>query len=127
MCSWVRCSALHIQCAALPRHSGSRDRATVSAHMTTTRSVPALASTMDNAAERRQRWLRLWLGAGIFMINLDSRVIAPLLPTIATAFHTSVSAAGILISAYMFPYGFFQLVYGPLSDRLGKVKVVAFA
>jgi predicted MFS family arabinose efflux permease len=84
-------------------------------------------SVVDDGMERRQRWLRLWLGAGIFMINLDSRVIAPLLPTIATAFHTTVSGAGILISAYMFPYGFFQLVYGPLSDRLGKVKVVAFA
>ena len=61
------------------------------------------------------------------MINLDSRVIAPLLPTIANAFHTSVSSAGILITAYMLPYGFFQLFYGPLSDRIGKVKVVAFA
>jgi predicted MFS family arabinose efflux permease len=27
----------------------------------------------------------------------------------------------------MLPYGFFQLFYGPLSDRVGKVKVVAFA
>src|SRR3954462_2790511 len=93
--------------------------------MTATETLPT--SENEATAERRQRWLRLWLGAGIFMINLDSRVIAPRLPTIATAFHTSVSSAGILISAYMFPYGFFQLVYGPLSDRLGKVKVVPFA
>lgn len=75
----------------------------------------------------RQRWLLLALGAGIFMINLDSRVIAPLLPTIAEAFNTSVPSAGILITAYMLPYGFFQLMYGPLSDRVGKVRVVAFA
>jgi predicted MFS family arabinose efflux permease len=75
----------------------------------------------------RQRWLVFALSGAIFMINLDSRVIAPLLPTIADAFHTSVSSAGILITAYMLPYGFFQLFYGPLSDRIGKVKVVAFA
>ncbi|MHB8646831.1 MAG: MFS transporter [Thermomicrobiales bacterium] len=75
----------------------------------------------------RQRWLIFALSGAIFMINLDSRVIAPLLPTIANAFHTSVSSAGILITAYMLPYGFFQLFYGPLSDRVGKVKVVAFA
>lgn len=75
----------------------------------------------------RQRWLIYALSGAIFMINLDSRVIAPLLPTIANAFHTSVSSAGILITAYMLPYGFFQLFYGPLSDRVGKVKVVAFA
>ncbi len=61
------------------------------------------------------------------MVNLDSRVIAPLLPTIATDFHTSVSSAGILITAYMLPYGLFQLVYGPLSERFGKVRVVAMA
>jgi predicted MFS family arabinose efflux permease len=81
----------------------------------------------DPAAQKRQRWLLLALGGAIFMINLDSRVIAPLLPTIADAFHTSVSSAGILITAYMLPYSFFQLFYGPLSDRVGKVKVVAFA
>ncbi len=75
----------------------------------------------------RQQWLIFALSGAIFMINLDSRVIAPLLPTIANAFHTSVSSAGILITAYMLPYGFFQLFYGPLSDRVGKVKVVAFA
>lgn len=75
----------------------------------------------------RQRWLVFALSGAIFMINLDSRVIAPLLPTIANAFHTSVSSAGMLITAYMLPYGFFQLFYGPLSDRVGKVRVVAFA
>lgn len=79
------------------------------------------------AMQGRQRWLLLALGGAIFMINLDSRVIAPLLPTIADAFHTSVSTAGILITAYMLPYGLFQLVYGPLSDRVGKVKVVSIA
>ncbi len=84
-------------------------------------------ATTDAAAQKRQRWLLLALGGAIFMINLDSRVIAPLLPTIADAFHTSVSSAGILITAYMLPYGFFQLFYGPLSDRVGKVKVVAVA
>ncbi len=90
----------------------------------TTRRQP---TPMSAAIQGRQRWLVFALSGAIFMINLDSRVIAPLLPTIANAFHTSVSSAGILITAYMLPYGFFQLFYGPLSDRIGKVKVVAFA
>ena len=85
------------------------------------------ATATSAVLQGRQRWLIIALSAAIFMINLDSRVIAPLLPTIANAFHTSVSSAGILITAYMLPYGFFQLFYGPLSDRIGKVKVVAFA
>lgn len=90
--------------------------------------APTTRATATSAMLRgRQRWLVFALSGAIFMINLDSRVIAPLLPTIADAFHTSVSSAGILITAYMLPYGFFQLFYGPLSDRVGKVRVVAVA
>jgi predicted MFS family arabinose efflux permease len=32
--------------------------------------------------------------------------------------------AGILIAAYMLPFGLFQLLYGPLADRFGKLRVV---
>lgn len=81
----------------------------------------------EDALAGGQRWLVLALGGAIFMVNLDSRVIAPLLPTIAGDFHTSVSSAGILITAYMLPYGLFQLVYGPLSERFGKVRVATIA
>lgn len=93
----------------------------------TARATRSTETTADVTKQGQQRLLVLALGCAIFMINLDSRVIAPLLPTIADAFHTSVSSAGILITAYMLPYGLFQLVYGPLSDRFGKVKVVSVA
>src|SRR5437660_1096488 len=106
MCYWYGHTTLHLQCAALSCHSGSCDRATIPAHMTITR--PTTSATEEGiVVDRRQRWLLLMLGAAIFMINLDSRVIAPLLPTMATAFHTSVSSVGILITAYMLPYGLF--------------------
>jgi len=100
---------------------------TTAAATTTKTTPPANAPDAPDgdALAGGQRWLVLALGCGIFMVNLDSRVIAPLLPTIATDFHTSVSSAGILITAYMLPYGLFQLVYGPLSERFGKVRVVA--
>ena len=94
---------------------------------TTTTARVETANDDADALAGKQRWLVLALGAAIFMINLDSRVIAPLLPTIAKDFHTSVSSAGILITAYMLPYGLFQLVYGPLSDRFGKVRVATMA
>ncbi|HEY8597978.1 MAG TPA: MFS transporter [Thermomicrobiales bacterium] len=83
------------------------------------------ATTASDSAEQRR--LLLILGAAIFMINLDSRVVTPLLPTIASDFRTTVSAAGSLVTAYVLPYGLFQLVYGPLADRFGKVRVVAWA
>jgi predicted MFS family arabinose efflux permease len=69
----------------------------------------------------------LALGAAVFMVNLDSRVVAPLLPTMANELHVSLTQAGWLVSAYMLPYGLFQLAYGPIADRIGKINVCAYA
>jgi predicted MFS family arabinose efflux permease len=74
-----------------------------------------------------QRALLLSLGVATFMVGLDARVVAPLLPTIANDFHTSVARAGWLVSGYMLPYGLCQLAYGPLADRYGKVTVASHA
>jgi predicted MFS family arabinose efflux permease len=60
-------------------------------------------------------------------VNLDARVVAPLLPTMATELHVTLAHAGWLVSAYMLPYGLFQLVYGPIADRFGKITVCAYA
>jgi predicted MFS family arabinose efflux permease len=71
--------------------------------------------------------LLLSLGAATFMVALDGRVIAPLLPTIAADFSISVASASWLVSGYMLPYGMCQLAYGPLADRVGKVRVATYA
>lgn len=67
------------------------------------------------------------LGAAAFMVIADARVIDPLLYIIAKEFHVSVGSAAVIISAYTIPYGLFQLVYGPLGDRIGKLKVITAA
>lgn len=77
--------------------------------------------------EPAQRRLLLALGAAVFMVNLDARVVAPLLPTLANELGTSLSRAGWLISAYMLPYGLCQLMFGPLADRVGKITVCTYA
>jgi predicted MFS family arabinose efflux permease len=74
-----------------------------------------------------QRALLLSLGVAVFMVGLDARVVAPLLPTIAADFGISVAHSGWLVSGYMLPYGLCQLAYGPLADRYGKVRVAAHA
>lgn len=79
----------------------------------------------DTTAE--QRSLLLALGLATFMVSLDARVVAPLLPSIAHDFHTSIARAGYMVSGYLLPYGLFQLAYGPLADRFGKVRVSVFA
>ena len=65
------------------------------------------------------------LGMAAFMVQADARVIDPLLHVISTDFHTTPPNAAIVISSYALPYGLFQLFYGPLGDRVGKLRVMA--
>jgi predicted MFS family arabinose efflux permease len=64
------------------------------------------------------------LGLAGFIVMADNWVVAPLLPSIARTMGVEPARAGILIAAYMLPFGLFQLVYGPLADRFGKLRVV---
>jgi predicted MFS family arabinose efflux permease len=84
------------------------------------------ASEHSGLAEA-QRKLLFVLGVATFMVSLDGRVVAPLLPSIASEFRVSISTAGYLVSGYLLPYGLFQLAYGALADRFGKVRVAAWA
>ena len=69
----------------------------------------------------------LILGAVSFIVMADMRVIDPLLRVIATEFNSTVGNTAAIISAYTIPYGLFQLLYGPLGDRIGKLKVMTAA
>ena len=66
----------------------------------------------------------LVLGMAAFMVQAEARVIDPLLHVIARDFHITPPAAAIVISSYALPYGLFQLLYGPIGDRLGKIRVM---
>lgn len=69
----------------------------------------------------------LGIMAAVFMVSAEARVIAPVLPALASEFRTTIARAGILITAYSVPYGLFQLVYGPLADRFSRQRVIAVA
>jgi len=64
------------------------------------------------------------VGVVVFLVTADARVVTPLLPLIARDFHVDVGAAGWLVTAYAIPYGVCQIAYGPLGDRLGKLRVM---
>lgn len=90
---------------------------------------PAAAHAKEAAASAApdQRALIAALIAAVFIVSLDARVVAPLLPTIAAELHAPLDDVGLLVTAYMLPYGFFQLAFGPLSERYGKIRVSAYA
>src|SRR5262245_31646536 len=77
------------------------------------------------AAEIRRTLLLL--AAGGFVSGLSIRLAEPLLPKVAHDFGVSVAAASVLITGFTLAYGLFQLVHGPLGDRIGKLRAVVGA
>ena len=67
------------------------------------------------------------LGLAGFIVMADNWVVSPILPAISQNLNIDIARAGLLITAYMIPFGFFQLVFGPLADRFGKKQVITFA
>jgi len=67
------------------------------------------------------------LGFAGFMVMADNWVVSPILPAISADLHVQVTGAALLITAYMLPFGLFQLIYGPLADRYGKRRVNNYA
>lgn len=61
-----------------------------------------------------------------FMVLAVMRVTDPILPILAAEFGRTIGAAGIIVTAFSLPYGLFQLLFGPLGDRHGKLKVIVY-
>ena len=68
--------------------------------------------------------LILSLGLAGLVVMADNWVVSPILPAIAGNVGASPVQAAVLITAYMLPFGLFQLLYGPLADRYGKLMVL---
>ena len=71
----------------------------------------------------RETALRL-LSAASFLIFFQAYLIAPLIPSLVKEFNVSQNLVGLFVPAYLIPYGVATLVYGPLSDRVGRKKVL---
>ena len=71
--------------------------------------------------------ITLILGLAGFVAMADNWVVAPILPSIAQNLNVDVASASIVITAYMLPFGLFQLLYGYLAERFGKRQVITFS
>lgn len=67
------------------------------------------------------------LGLAGFIVMADNWVVSPILPAIAQNLNIDIARAGLLITAYMIPFGIFQIIFGPLADRYGKKQVITFS
>jgi predicted MFS family arabinose efflux permease len=67
----------------------------------------------------------LWLiSLAAFCSMASMRVCDPMLLALSQDFEISVGEASRVVSAFAVAYGCLQLFYGPLGDRIGKLRVV---
>ena len=71
--------------------------------------------------------LIILLGLAGFIVMADNWVVSPILPAISENLNLDISKAGLLITAYMIPFGIFQIIFGPLADRYGKKQVITIS
>src|SRR2546426_4262018 len=73
--------------------------------------------------DKRERLLRV-LSAATFLIFFQAYMVAPLIPRLSAVFSVSAQTVGLIVPAYMIPYGISTLFYGLISDRLGRRPII---
>ncbi len=70
----------------------------------------------------------LWLiSLAAFCSMASMRVCDPMLVALSNEFGTTVGQASAVVSAFAVAYGCLQLFYGPLGERIGKLRVINLA
>jgi predicted MFS family arabinose efflux permease len=67
----------------------------------------------------------LLLSLAAFASAASMRVTDALLPRIAADYHVGIAAAATVITTFSVAYGTMQLLFGPLGDRFGKLRMIA--
>ena len=60
------------------------------------------------------------LGLSVFVVGVDSYIVAAVLPALADDLHESIASVGLVASAYALPVAILAPIFGPLSDRRGR-------
>ncbi|MDT0498172.1 MULTISPECIES: MFS transporter [Nevskiales] len=78
---------------------------------------------MLTTSDERERLLRA-LALATFIIFFQAYMVAPIIPVLSTSFGTSIQAIGVIVPAYLIPYGVATLVFGLLADRIGIQRLI---
>ncbi len=74
--------------------------------------------------ERQREPLLKMMAAATFIIFFQAYMVAPIIPALSNVFSTPVETVGLIVPAYLIPYGVATLAYGLLADRLGIHRVM---
>lgn len=77
-------------------------------------------------SKKRERLL-LILASATLLIFFQAYMVAPLIPRFAELFNVPVQKTGIIVPAYMIPYGVSTLFFGILADRIGRREIMLFS
>jgi predicted MFS family arabinose efflux permease len=72
---------------------------------------------------QRERLVRI-IALATFVVFFQAYMVAPILPVLSGTFGVSVERIGLVVPAYLIPYGISTLVYGALADRFGVHRVM---
>lgn len=70
------------------------------------------------------RWMLPVICTAAFLVFTQTFMVAPLIPRLAAVFASPVGWIGLAIPAYVVPQAMATLWVGPLSDRLGRRRVI---
>jgi len=85
------------------------------------------ASTVAPAISPATRRSILLLSFATFASMAAQRICDAMLPELSRVFAVGLAQAAQVVSVFAITYGAAQLFYGPLGDRVGKFRVIAFA
>lgn len=85
--------------------------------------MPPISSSSTIARQKRDRLLRVLAGI-TFLIFFQGYMVAPMIPRLAAAFAVSDQKIGLLVPAYLIPYGISTLFFGLLSDWIGRRRIM---
>jgi predicted MFS family arabinose efflux permease len=77
------------------------------------------------SGQRRFEWTVAVILFGVLFLGVsDTQLVAPLLPLIAQDLRTTPGHAGMIVTTYSLAAAAFALFVGPLSDRVGRKRVL---
>jgi predicted MFS family arabinose efflux permease len=81
---------------------------------------------MTSTAQAEKSSLRV-MGLAGFASMVSMRMCDPMLVVLGQEFQVTTGEASRVVSAFAVAYGVLQLIYGPLGDRFGKLRVISLA
>jgi predicted MFS family arabinose efflux permease len=67
------------------------------------------------------------LSVGAFAASANIRIMDPLIPPLSNAFGVTAGQLALVVTGFVLCYGLMQLVWGPIGDRFGKLRLAASA